>query len=94
MRRKAKLIITSAVVAALTVAGLSVAAGGSGGGGGSDSSTAAPGPPPAFTANSDVKRNVHRPATSPVTLPTRTCAPCWRTSARRSPSRLPKSRAR
>ena len=63
MRRKAKLIITSAVVAALTVAGLSVAAGGSGGGGGggADSSTAAPGPPPGFTANSDVKRNLHRP---------------------------------
>ena len=42
MRRKAKLIITSAVVAALTVAGLSVAAGGSGGDGGPDSRTAGP----------------------------------------------------
>ena len=53
MKRRLKLILGSAVIAALTVAGLSVAAGGGDDGGGSSGSTAAPAK---FAANGNGER--------------------------------------
>ena len=91
MRSRLKLILTSAVIAALTVAGVSLATGGVT----VAAETSRPRlrrAPAALAVSAAAARA--RGAVPGPTSQMRTSVPCSRTSATRSPSRLPTSRAR